>query len=90
MTLALLTRGYICPGRGPSVFGPGPGIVGIQLLSPDIRASGEDLGNIPVITGAGEQVPQPSGAAIASAPPIGETPQIVGGTVMSPNIKSSG
>jgi hypothetical protein len=90
MTLALLTRGYICPGKGPSVFGPGPGIVGTQLLSPDIRASGIELGNVPEIVGAGEQVPQPSGAAIATETPLGETPQIVGGSVMSPNIKSSG
>jgi hypothetical protein len=90
MTLALLTRGYICAGRGgPSVFGPGPGIVSTNVMSPEIRASGADRDLVPEILGAGSQIPVASGSASATVPISGVgTPQIVGGSDLSPDIKS--
>jgi hypothetical protein len=88
MTLALLTRGYICLGKkgGTQLCGPGPGIVSVEDISPKISGAGtEDLLS-PEILGAGPNVPM-GVATVEPAPPSIEPPEIVGGDDMAPGIE---
>jgi hypothetical protein len=87
MTLALLTRGYICVGGvepGPVICGPGPGIASIESITPDIDGSATEETLTPTIVGVGVQGPQISGAAGPEEEPTGDTPTISGGEILKP------
>ena len=66
MSLALVTRGYVCGCRregAVTVFGEGPEMIGQVELKPDIdRAGTGEPDQIPGITGSEELVPTISGA----------------------------
>ena len=88
MTLALASRGYLCLGRKliSTIFGPGPGIVSSELLSPDITGAAKSLEDTPEILGAGVKEPSAT-ATVVSVPPTPDSPQIVGGDVLTPDIR---
>lgn len=92
MTLALASRGYLCPGHGASPqvpCGPGPTIVASDAVEPEI------------IAGAAEELPGPSVMEVwtlepmivvgdtEQAPPTIEGPDIVGAEDLTPGITGS-
>ena len=90
MSLALSSRGYLCPaaGRAPTNIGPGPVITGILEQKPLLTGAGELLADAPSITGVGIQAPEIDLAGAGQQTPPADAPSIDGGGVMRPEIDS--
>lgn len=88
MTMALATRGYLCPQREVSrKFGPGPEITSASELSPEVTGAFEDLEAPPKITGAGPSIPSITSSKGDTVTAQVGAPTIIGAGILTPVIK---
>jgi hypothetical protein len=85
MTLALMSRGYICLGRRNVPTGPGPKLVDAEDISPAIKASGFIADLAPSFVTGSELKPSGTGTS-QPAPAPSPGPKIVAGKDLSPSI----
>jgi hypothetical protein len=89
MSLALASRGYLCPQFGVGQVGAGPTITGVEDIVPDIDGAALAVTATPSISGTGEAAPVISGSSGTSEPPTTDGPVITGSGDAVPNIEGS-